>query len=302
MSISNIFSKLNLSSILTIIIAILFGIHTNAQQINTRNFVIYSGTGSYIGSSITINNGSVGSQSLVQSTGSTIFNTNIYSGDKVNITNSNTINGLITAANSSSSSGDIISIGSNSFIGGNIDVKGNITIGGGTVSGKVTHPVGTVYNGPVPALGEVIGVPQLPTLPSMPAITVFPAAGTTDITNNSRVTPGAYRDVILGSNKTLTLNGPGVYVFNSFHFSGSSTKLVFDFNNTTTGNFYIYIHGDADFGKLNATTSNGGSASRIYQEIHGNGSNSSVPGYSYVIANGSSGGGSKGLGTIWAAN
>ena len=132
-----------------------------AQQTHIRDYVIYSATGSHIGSSITIHGGSVGSQSLVQSTGTTIFNSNIFSGNKIIIANSNTINGRTTAANSSASSGNILSIGSNTYISGNIDVKGDISISGGTVNGRVTHPAGTIYSGPVPSLGEIIGVPQL---------------------------------------------------------------------------------------------------------------------------------------------
>ena len=61
--------------------------------------------------------------------------------------------------------GTILSIGPSATLAENIDVNGNIVIEAGTVSGKVTHPVGTSYSGPTPAGGNIIGVPQLPILP-----------------------------------------------------------------------------------------------------------------------------------------
>lgn len=288
--------------------------NVHAQQLGIRDFVLFSGSGgagttpppapgygSFIGSSITINNGSIGGYTLVQTTGNANMYSNIYSGGKVTITNSNVVSGRISAANSANLSGTILSVGSSASLGGDIDVQGNIIVGGGTVSGKVTHPSGTTYSGPVPAGGEFIGTPNLPTLPALPTITTFPAVGTTNITNSRTISPGAYGNVTFSGNKTLTLNGPGIYVFNSFHFSGNSNQLIFNFNNTVSGNFYVFIYSDADFGKLSASVVNGGTASRIYTETHGTGSTSSIAGYSFIIANGSSGGGSKWLGTVWAS-
>ena len=195
----------------------------------------------------------------MQTTGNVTFNgTNIHSGDKVILTNSNVVGGKITAANSSASTGTILSVGSSTNISGNIDVNGNVVIGGGTVSGRVTIPVGRTYTGPTPGGGLVFGPPSIPTLPAMPVATVFPAAGTTNITGNQTITPGSYGNVTYSGNKTLTLNGPGVYVFNTILWTGNSNKLVFNFQNSTGGVFYIYIHGNADFGKLSASLTNGG--------------------------------------------
>jgi hypothetical protein len=217
-----------------------------SQQTQTqiRDYVIFSGNGgpgtvapptpgygTFIGSSITINGGSIGSLSLVQSTGNSFFSTNIYSAEKVIISNSNVITGRIAAANLSSLNQTILQVGSSASIGGNIDVKGNIVIGGGTVSGTVTHPLGTTYSGPAPGQGEVFGTPNLPLFPALPSATSFPAAGNVNISNNRKISPGEYGDVNLGSNKTLTLDGAGVYVFNSIHFSGNSTNLVFGMTN-----------------------------------------------------------------------
>ena len=276
----------------------------NAQVLSIGDFTLFSGPNgagtTLIGSSITINGGSVGAYKLVQTTGNATINANIYSGDKVIITNSNIVNGRITAANSSASPGAILSVGSSTSITGNIDVNGNVVIGGGNVSGIVTIPAGNTYSGPAPTGGIVYGSPSLPTLPSMPAPTVFPAAGATNITGNQTITPGSYGNVIYSGNKTLTLNGTGVYVFNSMAWTGNSNKLVFDFQNNPSGQFYIYIHGNADFGKLSSSLTHGGSASRIYLETHGNGSGASIAGNSFIIANGSSGAGSKWMGTAYA--
>ena len=284
-----------------------------SQTLGLPHFVVLAGnggpnttmpaSGSYgvqIGSSITLSGGSVGAYTFVQTTGNATINSNIYSNGWVSITNSNVISGRITAANSNNLYDPVLTIGSSTNVGGNIDVNGNIVIGGGIVSGAVTHPLGTTYSGPVPGGGEFIDTPSIPTLPFLPVITNFPDAGTTDIVSTQSIPAGAYRDVIFSGNKTLTLNGPGVYIFNSFRLSGNSNRIIFDFQGQTAGNFYVYIHNDADFGKLNATLSNGGSAARIFTEIHGAGTTTSVPSASFVISNGSSGGGSKWLGTVWA--
>ena len=81
--------------------------------------------------------------------------------------------------------------------------------------------------------------------------------------------------------------------------TGNSNSITFDFSNTP-GNYTIYIRNYADFGKSNATVAGGGNASRIYMEVQGDGTGTSIAGNSFVIANGSSGGGSKWLGTVYA--
>src|SRR6186997_500363 len=130
---------------------------SSLAQLTPRDFTLLSGPNSpgttLIGSSITIN-------------------ADIISGDKVILTNSNIVNGKISAAanypNSPISTGTILSVGSSTSISGNIDVNGNIVIGGGTVLGTVTLPVGRSYSGPVPSGDTVFGPPNLPTLPIMP--------------------------------------------------------------------------------------------------------------------------------------
>ena len=282
------------------------GNQANGQQLKISDFTLFggpNGTGTtLIGSSITINNGAVGGTKLVQTTGNATINAHIHSGDKVIITNSNVIKGKITAANSSGSAGNILSVGSSASITGNIDVNGNINIGGGSVTGIVTLPAGKTYVGPAPSGGTVFGTPAIPILPVMPAERSFPAAGTTlatNITGSVSKGPGSYANVIYSGNKTLTLDGGGVYVFNSFQWTGNSNILVFKFN-SSNDKFYIYVHGNADFGKLSASILNGGPANNIYFEVHGDGTGTTIPGNSFIIANGSSGGGSKMQGTVYA--
>src|SRR6187431_3008708 len=270
-----------------------------------------NGTGiTLIGSSITINGvsstgfkGTVGAYKLVQTTGNTTIKAHILSGDKVSITNSNIIQGNIAAGNSSGSTGTVVSIGSSVSLTGNIDSKGNIVVGGGTV-----NVLGT-YSGPTPSNPVIGHSPQVAALPTMPAPKNFSAPPTNNITGNTTLTYTADTvksgNIIFSGNKTLTLVNPGVYVFNSFQWSGNSNKLIFDFNGSTSGIFYIYVKNNADFGKLNSSVANANaatSASRIYIEVQGDGTGTSISGYSCIVANGSSGGGSKCQGTIYATN
>jgi len=143
-------------------------------------------------------------------------------------------------------------VGATAKLGGNIDALASISVSSGTVSGKVTHPSGSTYTGPVPAGGNVTGSPTIPTMPVMPAITSFPNYGDTNITNTRTITPGAYKDVILGSNSTLTLSGPGTYIFKSLTTNGPNSQIAFDFKNTASGNFFIYVYSDVILNKNSA--------------------------------------------------
>lgn len=260
-----------------------------------------SGYGVILGSSTNINGGNIGSYALVQTTGGASFSGNIYSGGKVILANGNSVTGRITAANSAALSGTIFQAGSSQILSGNIDVNGNIVVGSGTVTGIVTHPTGTTYTGPNIGANNHVGTPSLPTLPALLPVTTFPAAGSTNITNNQTITPGNYGAINLNNNKTLTFNGPGVYVFSAITLS-SNNNFVFNFQNLATGTFQIYVYGDVNLGKLNASTTNGGGPSRIFMETHGTGSTSSTGKDAVSVANGSSGGSGsvKFKGTIWA--
>ena len=251
-----------------------------SQQLKMTDFVIFGGGGTcptcavQMGPSTVVNGGSVGSYKFVTSTGTINLTGNIYSGGTVQLAGSNTVSGKITAGNSQGLSllTNVLTVGSTAKLGGNIDALASVSVTSGTVSGKVTHPSGSNYSGPAPAGGNVVGTPTIPTMPSMPAITNFPAFGVANITNTQTIVPGPYKDVILGSNSTLTLSGPGVYIFKSLTTNGPNSQIVFDFKNTATGNFFIYVYSDVILNKNSSILKNGGSATRIYSETHGTGS------------------------------
>ncbi|MDQ6764018.1 MAG: hypothetical protein M3015_15515, partial [Bacteroidota bacterium] len=301
MRIFNVFIKARSIAIIFIIAINLIGTNSNAQQLQTSDFVLFGGSsGVNISSNSKIDGGSIGSFSLIKAANSSIFNSNLYSGGKITIADSNTVLGRITAANSAGARGNTLLTGSIN-ISGNVDVNGNIVIGGGAVAGKVTHPQGTTYTGPIPAGGNVNGIPNLPILPSLPAALNFPPAGSTDITSGQVITPGAYGNIILRGKQTITLSGTGVYIFKSIQNSGAINNFIFDFKNATTGTIKIYIYNDADLNKVGASLTNGGSESRVYTEVHGTGANTKS-GAAFTIANGSSLTTLKWLGTVYATS
>jgi Subtilase family/MBG domain (YGX type)/Secretion system C-terminal sorting domain len=258
--------------------------------------------------------GSVGSYNLVKSTGALTVNGNIYSGGTIQLFSGNVIRGNLAAGLSPAGvPGTVITTGTGTILGvngnpltGNINANGKVNVGGGTIYGRVTLPAPSSaypYTGPAPAGGVVYGTPVLPGLPAMPPVTTFPAFGATNISNSATITPGVYGSVNLGNNKTLTLSGPGVYVFKSFTTTGPNSSIVYNFNNTAAGDFKIYVHGDIKLNKAGFSTINGGSANRIYVETHGTGStNYNDNRAAFEMSNGSNGTGNPSgwLGTLWA--
>ncbi|MBP6513208.1 MAG: hypothetical protein KA347_11095, partial [Bacteroidia bacterium] len=280
------------------------------QLQNLNDYVLFAGNGTVPGqtcsnpaspgfavqlsSSTTINGGTIGSYVLVKTTGSSTITGSIRSGNDVILSNSNTVGGSIAATNAGLQSGTSVSIGTNFSLAGSIDANGNISVGSGNIVGSVTHPNGTTYTGPLPGGGNILGSPSLPGLPALPSPVVFPAAGTQNISTTTTLNPGCYKKMTLSGNKTITLNGPGVYVFSSINNTGSANSFVFNFQNNPTGTFKIYVHGNMCLGKVNATMINGGNASRIFSETHGAGSGA------FTIANGYGGGISRWLGNVYA--
>ena len=305
--------KFNLSAFINGKVKVLLGfllllsVTVNAQQLQMTDFALFSGAGGtgtttppspgygvQLGSSTSVSLGSIGSFKLVQTTGTSSISGNINARGTVVLANSNTVTGKITTANFYAATGTILSVGSSANLGGNLDVSGNIVVGGGTVTGKATHPTGTTYTGPAPAGGNVTGIPSLPTMPNLPVINTFsPYPNLPDITSTTSITPGAYDDIKLSGNKTLTFNGPGIYVFDKIDNTGSN-NFVFNFQNSATGTFKIYIHNDAFLNKISVSTINGGAASRIYCEVHGTAAST------FTIANGTASSHAKWLGTVWA--
>ncbi|MDH5380305.1 MAG: S8 family serine peptidase, partial [Cyclobacteriaceae bacterium] len=300
------------STVLTFFLVFLlaaFSARSQTQELNLSDFVLLSGNGENliatepsgyveIGSSSSVYGGSIGSFGLVRTTGTVDIRGNVFSLGTISLNNSNSVSGKIAASNNSLATGIVLSIGSNSILGGNIDVNGNIIIDGGIISGQVTHPIGTTYSGPIPVGGNIIGEPTLPIFPALPTITNFPAAAEiAAITSSTTITPGAYGDLKLNENQTITLNGTGVYVFNLIDNKNGNT-LIFDFKDDPTGKFLIYVHNNAQFGKVNSVILGGGSANRIFTEVHGTGFGTDQ--YAFDIANGSGNGESKWEGTVWA--
>jgi protein associated with RNAse G/E len=321
--------SVNKNLIITILV-IAFGNTLFGQQTKITDYVIFGGrsfTGQtpplapgyavQLASSTTIQGGSIGSSTLVKTTGNSTIGsgsnpTNIFSGGTIQLNNSNVVSGRLAAGSSPTGvPGTVISVGSSATISGNIDANGNIVIGGGTVSGTVTipspGPPTYTYSGPSPSGSIVVGTPNLPLLipPVMPADTSFSAPGSTNINSTRKISPGSYGNITLGGNKTLTFAGPGVYIFNSILNSGTSNIFNFNFQNKA-GTIRIYVHGNVDLGKIKASTDssatlNGPSAlpeSRVYLVTKGKGTSSDP--VAFKIANGSSGNASKWVGTVWA--
>ncbi len=285
----------------------------NAQQLKITDFVLFGGQdnisnncsnppspgyGVTFASSVNITNGRIGSYKLITSAGNANFNSTLNSGGTINLANGNKVSGDITAQNKYNATGNILKMGSNAYVGANIDVNGNIYISSGTVAGDVTHPLGTTYSGPTPGGSELKKAPTFPVLPQMPSITNFTCGGTVDITTTETIQPGSYRNMKLMGNQTVTFSGPGDYYFKSIH-NKNSNNLQFDFKGISAGNVRIFVDGDVDLDKATSSLKNGGSASRIFLEVHGNGSTNSIKAFSFIIANGASNS-SSWIGTVWA--
>ncbi|MEO6135037.1 MAG: MBG domain-containing protein [Ginsengibacter sp.] len=284
----------------------------SAQNTSISDFAVFGGSKSNttdngtrkveIGSNNSITGGAVGSYYFIKTTGKVNFAGPLNSWGKIQLDDYNSVDGIISAANLSSYSGNIFSTGKNGEFKQNIDVNGNSYVGSfSNVFGKVTHPAGTTYNGPVPNGGNVTGTPTLPGLPQMPAITVFPKAGTESITNNRTISPGAFDRLALSGSKTVCFSGTGIYVFNSIKNFGSTNSIDFDFKNDKTGVIKVYIYGDVDLGKIAVNIKNGGDASRIIAEVHGSGSTCKDNKSSWIMDNGLLYNlESTWIGTVWA--
>ena len=229
---------------LSISLVLVLANRVSAQTANTvqravRDFVLLSGSNSpgttLIGSSITINGGSVGAYKMVQTTGNATINSNIYSADKITLTNSNVVKGDLSAAANYPgppiTSGTILSIGSSASITGKADVFGSVVWGGGTISGNLTIPPSATYTGPNLGSKLVKGTPTLQLLPQLPQPFVinnvtYPVI-TTTTTANATYGPGNYGNISYSGNRTLKLVKPGLYIFNSIKMTGNSNILTF---------------------------------------------------------------------------
>ncbi|MEP7373424.1 MAG: LamG-like jellyroll fold domain-containing protein [Chitinophagaceae bacterium] len=255
--------------------------------------------------------GSIGSNHLVDAKENFTLTGNIFSGNGVSLKTSTIITGNITANKTAANfTGNVISGNIKSDFKGNLTAKGKIVILTATgtsasfVRGQVAvpAPTSTNYSGPAPT-GGFTNTFTLPILPTMPANTAFDnQVGTATITGTQTITPGKYKKLALTGSKTLTFDGPGNYIFYNIDNSSTTNKFVFDFKNTTTGTINIFVIKDARFGKLSVSTKNGNFPSRIYTEVHGDGSG--CDGYSVELQSPDvmPSGGYVWLGNIWAPN
>ncbi len=291
--------------------AIFFYSQLSAQSVSLSDYLIISGAAGCsnpagcdvsIGPNNNINGGSIGSYGSINSGSNLSFDGSLYSRQSINLGGGNMIDGPMWAANVTGNSGVIFSAGSGSQFLGDIKVNGDININGGTVSGQLVHPAGTQYNGPVPGGGELLAPVSFNTLPAFPPILNFPAASNIRIANSRIISPGSYGSVALKGGKSITFDGPGDYIFQDISNGGSYNTFVFDFKNQASGNIRLLVHGDVDLGKIEVIIPNGGDASRIYTEVHGNGSSSSSGTLAWQISPGSVGAGasSEWRGTVWA--
>ncbi len=154
-----------LSRLSAIILLLASFTSVKAQQLKISDFSIFGMEQARISIQSIVQGGATGSNKLVKTVGQAAFYGNIHSGGKIDLGINNTVNGIVTAANSQNLTGSILNAGLSASFTGNIDVKGNVTITSGTVAGKVTIPTNRTYSGPTPTLGVVKGTPVFPVLP-----------------------------------------------------------------------------------------------------------------------------------------
>jgi hypothetical protein len=287
---------------------VLAGFNLNAQL---KDYVLFGKTGVQIGTSTNILSGKVGSNTLVTTTGTSSFAGDIISRGKVVLANSNTVNGTIYAANATNppAAGIVLQAGSNALLKA-LYGNGDIAVAGGAVGGPVFTTTG--YTGPTPTITPVRNNPVFPPAPTLPIFYNLPTvSNNTNIKNSGKIDPGSYNSLALTGGKTDTFSRPGVYIFNFIKNSGNTNNLVFNFNNSATGNFKFYVIGDVDLYKVNisfinlpipnATVSD--VAARIYMQVGGTGTSSSTGTDAWFLANGASGNNqSAWYGTVWAPN
>jgi len=280
------------------------------QQLNMKAFIVFGGGPSCANCGVTIGgsqitSGAIGSYRNITTTSGPVISGNLHSGGTIVLANTTSVGGNITVGNDPAVPGNALQIGSNAFVGGNIEVNGNaLVVSNAIIQGHVRHPDNTVYSGPVPGGAEILATPQVPAMPVFPVITNgsdFPA-GNNPINNTREISAGAYGDVKLTGGRTLTFKGPGTYIFKSIKNSGATNNIVFDFMGQP-GNIILLVHENVDLGKSSVSIAGGGSATRIFAEVLGNGTGSFNGRTAWNMAQGSSSTNeAQWQGTIWAPN
>ncbi len=294
----------------------------NSQALSVRDFAIWGGSanagqfnanqGVIIRSSGIIQ-GNIGSNHFVDLLNNVNLTGNIFSGNGINIGVNGQITGNLVALKMSPAFMDtaiFASVRTNIF--GNLTANGKIIIPNvksklSSISGTVSvpSPSNNNYSGPIPG-GGTNNTLILPSLPAMPGITPFDnLTGTVNVTTTRVLAPGVYRNMELRGNQTITFNGPGNYVFDEI-FNNGSNNIIFDLKNTTEGTINLFIKNEAQMGRITVRAVNGDFASRIFTEVHGDGTKRRVQndGVSFEIQ--APGAYPEGrflwLGNVWAAN
>jgi hypothetical protein len=293
---------------LTLLLAI--NANPQSQQLSINDFVVYSVKDLKLASDIKVlpssnmANGNVGSKESISFKKSSVINANIFGRGTIDLDKELAISGNITANNYTNKNGDILKGDKDISISGNIVVNGDLKLSsnGSSITGFVKQRPGASYTGPNPVLGRTNESLTLPIFPTLPIINDF-EAGTLNIVGNQTIAPGEYNDVILTNNQTLRLNGVGTYVFKSITNSGNGKiNIVFNFQNAPTGHFRLFVTGKVNLKNVTVTTINGGSASRIFTEIHSslstNNDNDDIQN-AFFLSNGSGNSGSNWLVTLW---
>ena len=275
-------------------------VSAQSSSVALREFVLFGKDGVNIAGA-TVESGSVGSNTYVNTTSGPSISGNIHSLGTINLSNNTTVKGKITAGpvlTPVSFTGITFQGGNNGLYTRRIDVNGNISMGTGvTLNGVVTQPPGATYQGPALPAGQYVS--GTPTIPNLPVITVPAMPNFTsnqNINNTATLQPNAQRNnVILNGGKTLTFNGVGKYYLNSINNSGSNT-LEFNFgtNSNPADLIEVYIKTTVALGKSTVTITGNGDPSRIIIRVWGTGN-------AFTISNGNAGG-IQWQGTVYAYN
>ena len=249
--------------------------------------------------------GNIGSNHILEFKNDFTVSGNLHSGNLISFKNNAKITGNTFAQRSGTASNPVVSGGNNAIITGGLTAAGRISLGNNTqATGQIAvpSPTATNYSGPTPS-GGISNSVDFPALPSMPENTPFDnLIGTATITSTQTITPNAYKKLALKGNQTLTFDGPGNYIFFEVDNSTSTNKFVFDFKGTTSGNINIYVIKDARWGRLSVSMKNGAAPSRIFTEVHGNGSTNGGVSFDLRGASTIPTGSNLWLGSVWVPN
>jgi len=303
-------SLIRVVTLLGIISIFMFGAAT-AQPLKITDFAIWGGgglplsfnsaQGVFINNNAFIN-GNIGSNHVVSVANNTTVKGNIYSGNIIRFGNAASVTGNLFAERLGSPAVAAITFGNVAVINGNLSGNGKVTVANGSKTGSVSVPAITDYAGPTPSAGINTTVTQ-PLLPVMPGNTPFDnQLGTVSVTTTRSISPGLYRKMALNGNKTITFSGPGNYIFYDVDNGTTNNKFIYDFKNTTTGTINIFVIKDARWGALTVSTKNGNFPSRIYTEIHGNGSSFAGNSFDLLSPKAIPAGSALWLGNVWAPN